>query len=49
MSLAIHNLAFRYAGRTIFDDFGFDMAAGEQSLLIGASGSGKSTLVNLIC
>lgn len=49
MSLAIRNIAFRYGGRTILDDFSFDMAAGEQSLLIGASGSGKSTLVNLIC
>jgi len=48
MSLAIRNLAFRYGGRQILDDFSFDMAAGEQSLLIGASGSGKSTLVNLI-
>lgn len=49
MSLAIHKLAFRYGGRSILDEFSFDMAAGEQSLLIGASGSGKSTLVNLIC
>lgn len=49
MSLTIRNLAFRYGGRQILDDFSFDMAAGEQSLLIGASGSGKSTLVNLIC
>ncbi|WAC25071.1 ABC transporter ATP-binding protein [Blastomonas sp. SL216] len=49
MSLAIHNLAFRYGGRDILNDFSFEMAAGEQSLLIGASGSGKSTLVNLIC
>lgn len=49
MSLAIRNLAFHYGGRPILDDFSFDMAAGEQSLLIGASGSGKSTLVNLIC
>ncbi|WP_446652944.1 ABC transporter ATP-binding protein [Blastomonas sp.] len=49
MSLAIRNLAFAYGGRRILDDFSFDMAAGEQSLLIGASGSGKSTLVSLIC
>lgn len=49
MSLAIHNLAFRYGGRDILNGFSFEMAAGEQSLLIGASGSGKSTLVNLIC
>lgn len=49
MSLIIRNLAFQYGGRTILKDFSFDMAAGEQSLLIGASGSGKSTLVNLIC
>lgn len=49
MSLAIRQLAFRYGGRSILDDFSFDMAAGAQSLLIGASGSGKSTLVNLIC
>ena len=49
MSLAIHQLAFRYGGRTILNGFSLDLAAGEQSLLIGASGTGKSTLVNLIC
>jgi len=29
MSLTIRNLAFRYGGRQILDDFSFDMAAGE--------------------
>lgn len=49
-ALSIEGLRFRYPGAAedVIDIGRFELAAGEQALLVGGSGRGKSTLLQLI-
>lgn len=49
-SIAVHNLAFRYASTEpyILKDISFKIAAGESVAIVGVSGCGKTTLMNVL-
>lgn len=47
--LVLENLHLAVASRTLFDDFGLAVAAGEIVTLMGSSGSGKSSLLAHVC
>jgi putative ABC transport system ATP-binding protein len=46
--LAVEGLVKRFGKRTVLDELGLYVAAGEYVAIVGESGSGKSTLLNLI-
>lgn len=46
--ISVRGLACRRGGRRIFDNVGFELAAGQALLLTGANGSGKSTLLRAL-
>ena len=46
--LSIRNLRHEYDGRTVLSIPSWDVAAGENTLVLGPSGSGKSTLIGAI-
>src|ERR1700691_5738039 len=46
--LAITDLTFRIAGRTLFDRASVNISAGHRVGLVGPNGTGKSTLFKLI-
>ena len=49
LSVAMHGVCFAPAGeRAVLNQFGLDIAAGEQVALVGPSGSGKTTLLALV-
>ena len=49
LSVALHGICFAPAGeRAVLNQFGLDIAAGEQVALVGPSGSGKTTLLALV-
>lgn len=47
--LRISGLKHSYAGKKALDLPSFQLASGEQGLLLGPSGSGKTTLLHLLC
>ena len=49
LSVVLHGVCFAPAGeRAVLNQFGLDIAAGEQVALVGPSGSGKTTLLALV-
>jgi ATP-binding cassette, subfamily F, member 3 len=46
--LDIHDLTFRYGGRTIFDQASVVISGGHRVALVGRNGTGKTTLLKLI-
>ncbi len=46
--LSVEGLVKRFGARTVLDELGLNVAAGEYVAIVGESGSGKSTLLNLI-
>lgn len=46
--LSVQNLSCRRAGRNVFRDLSFDLAAGEALVVTGPNGSGKSSLLRLL-
>ena len=47
-ALAVRSLTWQVGGRTIVDEVGFEVAAGELLAVIGPNGAGKTSLFNLI-
>ncbi|MFH1488361.1 MAG: ATP-binding cassette domain-containing protein [Pseudomonadota bacterium] len=49
MSLVtILNLSLSFMGKTLFENIGFQIDAGDRVGLVGPNGAGKTTLLNLI-
>jgi heme exporter protein A len=48
MTLSAQALCCRRGGRTIFEELGFSVAAGEALLVTGRNGAGKSSLLRMI-
>ena len=46
--LVVEGYVKRFGTRTVLDDLGVDVAAGEYVAIVGGRGSGRSTLLNLI-
>jgi heme exporter protein A len=46
--LSVRSLSCRRAGRSVFRDLSFDLAAGDCLLVTGPNGSGKSSLLRLL-
>jgi len=47
--LDCQGLTKRYGDRTVVDDFGFSIAAGETYGLLGPNGAGKTTTISMVC
>jgi ABC-2 type transport system ATP-binding protein len=47
--LACRGLIKRYGERTVVDDVGFSIAAGETYGLLGPNGAGKTTTISMLC
>ena len=49
VAVTVRGLQFAYPGEdAVFENFDFDVAAGEHVALVGSSGAGKSTLLHLL-
>lgn len=46
--ISIKNMSFSYRKQPVFDDFNFEIAAGETVLITGINGTGKTTLLRLM-
>ena len=47
-SVAIHDLQFRYADKTVLDSISIEIAKGRSVAFVGLSGAGKSTLLDVL-
>ena len=48
LAVVVEQATFAYAGRPLFQDLSFELAAGRTTCLLGPSGVGKSSLIRLI-
>jgi ATP-binding cassette subfamily F protein 3 len=46
--LQVADLAFGYAGDTLFESVTFTLALGERAALVAPNGAGKSTLLRIV-